>query len=115
MRYVGVPHATFMYNNFYCLEEYLVYLSEHHRYGEEQLQVEGADGYIYEIYYVTGSEEGEDTSAVTEAGTEGDGASTEESVPFETLLVPVPENREYTISGDNKVGFIVTFRVDKVE
>ncbi len=83
MRYVGIPHATYMYEKFLCLEEYLTFLADNHRYGQKPLTVECADGVVYEIYYVQGASEG-------------------------VVQVPVPENRDYTVSGDNKNGFIVT-------
>ena len=86
MRYVGSPHATYMYDKFLCLEEYLTLLSENHKYADEHLFVECADGYIYEVFYVEGATEG-------------------------VIQVPVPENREYVLSGDNVNGFIVSFPV----
>jgi len=87
IRYVGIPHATYMYERFFCLEEYLAYVAENHRYGGNHLRVSCADGCVYEIYYVEGASEG-------------------------LIQVPVPSNREYTVSGDNKKGFIVTFLAD---
>jgi D-alanyl-D-alanine carboxypeptidase len=93
IRYVGIPHATYMYDRFFCLEEYLAYLAENHRYdedGSDHLRVTCDDGCVYEIYYVEGATEG-------------------------LIQVPVPSNREYTVSGDNKKGFIVTFLADVVD
>ncbi len=86
MRYVGIPHATYMYDKFLCLEEYVALLAEKHKYADDHLLVECADGFIYEIFYVQGATEG-------------------------IIQVPVPENREYTVSGDNQNGFIVSFPV----
>jgi len=83
MRYVGIPHATYMYEKFLCLEEYLVYLTDNHRYGQKPLTVACADGIVYEVFYVQGASDG-------------------------IIQVPVPVNRDYTISGDNKNGFIIT-------
>ncbi len=86
IRYVGVPHATYMKANNLCLEEYLNLLAEKHLYAAEHLTVDCADGMRYEIFYVEGAAEG-------------------------VVKVPVPQNREYLISGDNKGGFIVTVEV----
>jgi len=86
MRYVGIPHATYMYDKFLCMEEYVALLAEKHKYADEHLLVECADGFIYEIFYVQGATEG-------------------------VIQVPVPENRDYTLSGDNQNGFIVSFAV----
>lgn len=89
MRYVGVAHAVYMSKNNLCLEEYLALLSENHCYGNEALTVDCSEenGKIYDIYYV------------------------ENSVESSSTKVSVPDNREYTISGDNDGGFIVC--VDK--
>ncbi|MBE6622530.1 MAG: D-alanyl-D-alanine carboxypeptidase family protein [Ruminococcaceae bacterium] len=86
MRYVGISHATYMYDKFLCLEEYLAFLSEKHKYAGEHLFVECGDGYIYEVFYVEGATEG-------------------------VIQVPVPKNREYTVSGDNQKGFVVSFKL----
>ncbi len=83
MRYVGIPHATYMYENGLCLEEYLNLLAEKYLYAGEHLTVDAGDGMRYEIFYVTGAEEG-------------------------SVKIPLPTNREYTLSGDNRGGFIVT-------
>lgn len=82
-RYVGVPHATYMVQNDKCLEEYVEILKNEHDHinGQEHLKVAG-----YEIYYVPAS----------------GGERTE---------IPVPSNFDYTISGDNISGFIVTVKV----
>lgn len=90
MRYVGISHATYMYDKFLCLEEYVALLAEKHKYADEHLLVECADGFIYEVFYVQGATEG-------------------------VIQVPVPENREYTLSGDNQNGFIVSFPVCEAE
>ena len=81
-RYVGVAHATYMYNNNLCLEEYVELLKTTYT-GDTHLTVSGADGNRYEIYYVP--------AATTELTT-----------------LQVPKNYKYTISGDNIGGFIVT-------
>ena len=93
LRYVGVPHAEYMYVNNLCLEEYLTKLSTEHRYvegGKNNLTLECIDGNTYEIYYAEGT---------TEEGAEA--------------KIPVPSNRRFTISGDNMKGFIVTVLVQE--
>ena len=80
-RYVGIPHATYIYENGLCLEEYIELLQDQYADGTH-LTVNGADGHQYAVYYVHAT-----TDVVT---------------------VPVPKNYEYTLSGDNDGGFIVT-------
>lgn len=72
-----------------CLEEYLNLLAEKYTYTGEHLTVDCADGMRYEIFYVAGADEG-------------------------IIKLPVPSNRDYTVSGDNKSGFIVTVEVGEV-
>lgn len=79
-RYVGVAHATYMYNNNLCLEEYVEYLKAHVT-DKDPLSVTGADGKAYEIYYYTVN-----------------GSAT----------VKYPTNFGYTISGTNDGGVVVT-------
>ena len=86
LRYVGVPHATYMLENDLCLEEYLALLAESYRYSDTHLTVNCADGMTYEIFYVEGADEG-------------------------IVKLPVPSNRDYTVSGDNIGGFIVAVTV----
>lgn len=83
-RYVGVAHATYMYKKGYCLEEYVALLRQNHTVNNA-LRIEGADGNLYEVYYVPAVD---DQSALT--------------------TFPVPSNYTYTVSGDNCGGFIVT-------
>ena len=83
--YVGYAHAYYMSQNDICLEEYLELLSANYKYDNQHLCFVGDDGNSYEIYYVRSS-----------------GAQTN---------VPVPENYEYTVSGDNMNGFIVTVQL----
>lgn len=90
LRYVGAPHAEYMYDNSLCLEEYLTKLRTTYGYSENHLTVNSSDGNTYEVYYVAG-------------GTEG------------TLRLPVPENRPYSWSGDNVGGYIVTVTAEKGE
>ncbi len=80
-RYVGVAHATYIYNNELCLEEYFELLRSTYN-SETPLSVKGADGKSYEIYYCASS-----------------GDTTEISVPAKYV---------YEISGDNMNGYIIT-------
>lgn len=84
-RYVGIPHATYMKENDLCLEEY-VELLKGYTYDGTHLSVT-AGGTEYEIYYVPATNPA-DANAVTQ--------------------LPVPENAEYSYSGNNTDGFIVT-------
>lgn len=81
IRYVGVAHATYMKNNNLCLEEYVQRLQSHPI--DAQLQIDGADGKLYTVYYVP--------SATTDL-----------------TQLKIPSNYSYEISGDNIGGFIVT-------
>lgn len=81
-RYVGVPHATYMYTNDLCLEEYVQLLKTSYATGNH-LAISGADGNQYEVYYVPASD-------------------------TELTSINVPKDYSYTISGDNDSGFIVT-------
>jgi len=83
-RYVGHPHAYFMYKNDMCLEEYIEYLNTF-PFNKNHLYVSDFDGTEYEIYYMKAEEDG-------------------------PTNVPVPKNREYEISGNNVDGFIVTVK-----
>lgn len=80
-RYVGVAHATYMYQTGLCLEEYVEMLRRSYSSGAN-LAITGADGNAYEVYYVPKS---------------GD-----------ITTVRVPTNYHYSVSGDNDAGFIVT-------
>lgn len=80
-RYVGKPHAYLMRLKNYCLEEYLDYVS-HYTFGGNHIQITDNENQSYEIYYVPAEE------TITN--------------------VPVPLEKEYSISGDNHSGFIVT-------
>lgn len=91
-RYVGVAHATYMYNNDLCLEEYLDLLRDSHAYKSEHLKFAG-DGVDYEVYYVAAASDSVTEVAVPKADAEG--------------------KVTYTVSGDNKEGFIVTVEIKK--
>jgi D-alanyl-D-alanine carboxypeptidase len=79
-RYVGIAHATYMYENNLCLEEYISAIKSYS--SSSPLLVSTADG-TYAVYYVAASETG-------------------------STSVEVPENSDYTISGNNSDGFIVS-------
>lgn len=79
-RYVGVPHAQYIYENGLCLEEYLA-LVRNHTWEKEHLTV-NAGGTEYEIYYVKA-----DAGSVTD--------------------IPYPNGADPIISGDNMGGFVV--------
>lgn len=82
-RYVGIPHAYFMYNNGICLEEYIDLL-RNYTYESEHLTFTDDNGTGYELYFVP-SDDGADNT-----------------------FVPVPNGLDYEISGNNCDGFIVT-------
>lgn len=83
-RYVGIPHATYMMESGLCMEEYLELLRKSHSYENEPLTITTEDA-EYIVYYVPASENA-------------------------TSDVPVPagDDVNYTVSGDNLGGFIVT-------
>ena len=81
-RYVGAPHASYMYMNELCLEEYIAEVKNHTK--DDPLTV-AVDGAVSLIYYVPASAEG-------------------------NTDVPVPKDKEYTVSGNNSDGFIVTVK-----
>lgn len=88
-RYVGTPHSLIMSSKGFVLEEYLEYLQSLEKGSslswngsETGLCKRGEGGSVYEVYYEPAS----------------DG---------ETVL-KIPKNRDYTVSGDNVGGFIVT-------
>ncbi len=81
-RYVGPAHATYMYNNYLCLEEYIDLLKNNYKYGVGTLTVKAADGRTYEVYYFDST---------------GD-----------TTEIQVPVKYSYEISGNNVNGYIVT-------
>ena len=83
-RYVGAPHAKYMYDNNLCLEEYLELVASHPWNSEHLTSTVG--GITYEMYYVPASE----TAATTE------------------IQYPADENGATPmISGDNINGFVV--------
>lgn len=86
LRYVGVPHATYMTQNDLCMEEYLDLLQNNYNSSAKRLSIAAADGFTYEVYYVAASGE-------------------------ELTTLDVPSNYSYTVSGDNRSGFIVTVKM----
>ena len=82
LRFVGVPHSYIMHENGFTLEEYLNDLKKY-VYGYEHLYY-SVFGYDYEIYY-----EAAETTA-------------------EETLLPVPKKEDYSVSGNNCDGFVVT-------
>jgi len=90
-RYVGVAHASYITENRLCLEEYVELLKNNHSSttgtdGKHLTIDVNKDGKTdYEVYYVAANS----------------GASS-------LTTVPVPANFNYTLSGDNIGGFIVT-------
>lgn len=81
-RYVGVPHAYYLASTGKTLEEYMQLIKNYPC--DYPLYVTDWDGSMYVVYYK-----------------KSDGAKTQ---------VPVPENGEYEISGNNVDGYIVTVR-----
>lgn len=84
--YVGEPHAQYMYENDLDLAGYLDTLRTKHAYGSTPLSITSAGGAKYQVYYV---------ASVGDA-----------------MDLPVPANNDYTYSGDNVGGFLVTVTVD---
>lgn len=85
LRYVGVAHATYMYENDLCMEEYVELLKNHYNSSALRLSITTADGIAYEVYYTPASGQ-------------------------ELTTLDVPSNYNYTVSGDNRSGFIVTVK-----
>lgn len=88
-RYVGVPHAYYMYKNDLALEEYIELLKQYpyDPTGEGHLHFSDDNGKEYEVYYVAAD------------------------FSLETVNIPVPAGVKSTISGNNTDGFIVTVYV----
>lgn len=84
-RYVGVPHSYYISEQGLCLEEYIE-LVKQYTFNGEHLHIL-ADGSEYEVYYCPLDKEKD----------------------IQTL--PVPEGIDYSISGNNSDGFIVSFKI----
>ena len=80
-RYVGQPHAYYMQQNDLCLEEYIETLKDYSV--DNPLEITNWDGKVYQVYYVP-----------AEAS--------------DSTYVMVPPDQEYTVSGNNVDGFIIT-------
>lgn len=87
LRYVGIPHATYMHDHNLCLEEYLQLVSTV-EFSDNHLTFQDSWGQHYEVYYVPATN-----------GT--------------TTTVPVPTRCYYTVEGNNYSGFIVTAYLDQ--
>ncbi len=83
-RYVGIPHSQYITNNGITLEEYLDIIHMHT--SDNPMLMEGRNGERWVVYSVQADEVGD-------------------------THIPVPENHEYSISGDNCEGFIVTVKL----
>lgn len=83
-RYVGQQHAIYMVQNDLCLEEYIDLLRDYS--AQEPLLLKDLSMNEYKAYFVKAQESG----------------STE---------VPVPQDGEYEISGNNVDGYIVTWKL----
>lgn len=87
-RYVGVAHATYMKEHNLCLEEYLGLLKSSYSSGTN-LKINAADGNAYEVYYAPAS------------------------MADDLTQFRVPVNFNYTVSGDNDSGFIITVNLSE--
>lgn len=83
-RYVGIPHAEYMYKNGLTLEEYIDTLALYPFESAHLTVTSETDGATYEVYSV--------------------------AVPLDGTPVPVPTDKSYTLSGDNNGHVIVTVR-----
>lgn len=86
LRYVGVPHASYIYQNNLTLEGYLGVVKGYNI--NRRLQIAIADGTLYEVYYVAST-----------------GDATSVPLPTENL-----QNNTYNICGNGTDGFIVTLK-----
>lgn len=86
LRYVGVAHATYMHQSGLCFEEYIELLKNNYNSSAKRLAIAAADGITYEVYYTPAS--GQDVTTLD-----------------------IPSNYNYTVSGDNRSGFIVTVKM----
>lgn len=86
-RYVGQPHAYYMKENNLCLEEYINSLKQY-TFTKEHLKINNFDGVEYEVYYIPATKE--------------------------KTKIPAPKICDnYSISGNNVDGFIVTVQVSQ--
>lgn len=87
-RYVGVAHSTYMAKNNLTFGAYLAMLKSDNVSPSKPLTVDTANGGRYAVYYIA-AQTGENTE------------------------LKVPENFDYTVSGDNLGGFIITVDLSK--
>ena len=88
-RYVGTPHAWYMYKNKLCLEEYTELLEMHPFEGEHAF-INDQLGREYEVYYV----------------------SVDPDDPEPDTVIPMPIDCQYSYTGNNKHGFYVTVNLE---
>lgn len=81
-RYIGVPHASYIYENGLCLEEYLDNIQSYT--ARSPLAVKTTSG-EWSVFYTAGNSEG-------------------------STQIAVPQDAVYTVSGDNMDGFIVAYQ-----
>ncbi|MDO4155543.1 MAG: M15 family metallopeptidase [Oscillospiraceae bacterium] len=81
-RYVGVPHASYIYENGLCLEEYLDNIQSYT--ARNPLAVKTTNG-EWSVFYTAANSEG-------------------------STQIAVPQDAVYTVSGDNMDGFIVAYQ-----
>lgn len=85
-RYVGVPHSALISQQKLSLEEYLNEIKEN-KFKQNPMTVSSEGNWAYTIYFIPLGENG-------------------------TTNIPVPKGTEYTISGNNYDGFIVTIKTE---
>jgi len=83
-RYVGIPHAYYMYQNNLTLEEYTDLLKTTYTYESQHLEIQYDENNKCEVYFVKSDDGNENT------------------------YIPVPSGKKYEVSGNNSDGFIVT-------
>lgn len=88
-RYVGTPHAWYMYKNKLCLEEYTDLLEMSPYEGEHGI-INDQLGREYEVYYF----------------------SVDPDDPEPEAVIPTPLDYRYTVSGNNKHGFYITVSLE---
>lgn len=92
-RYVGVAHAKYMKDNNLCLEEYIDYLKKNITY-KKPLSITTDDGSLYYVYYSDVSD-----------------SANEIKVPIRTANPDGSMNFDYTISGINDGGVVITVKI----
>jgi D-alanyl-D-alanine carboxypeptidase len=98
-RYVGIPHATYMYQNSLCLEEYIELVKTHTK--NNPLIITTAPV----------------NSTTTDTSSTATAPLTTPSKTYQVFYLPsagattefsIPASASYTVSGDNMSGFVVT-------